>query len=273
MAYKLICLDMDGTLLNDRKEVSDRNKEAIKMAHDKGVKIAISTGRVFTSAKYYAHLLGIKAPIIASNGAYIREKDKNEVVYKAVLSEEECTKILRVLEKYEFSLYFNTFDTIISSKSFPEGYAYLEMNNKLPEDMKLNLHVNPNLEEEFKKNDREILKAICINEDLENLKKAREEVMKLDQLEVVSSLSDNFEIMKKGVSKGNAVKILSQFYGIGREEIICMGDGENDLSMIEYAGLGIAMGNASDYIKDKADYITDFNNKDGVAKAIEKFVL
>ncbi|MFU0825856.1 MAG: hypothetical protein ACFWTK_12930 [Clostridium sp.] len=79
--------------------------------------------------------------------------------------------------------------------------------------------------------------------------------------------------MKKGISKGNAVKILAEFYGLKREEVICIGDGENDLSMIKYAGLGIAMGNAPDYVKKEADYITETNDEDGVAKAIEKFIL
>lgn len=273
MTYKLICLDMDGTLLSDDKEVSDKNKEAIKEAHDRGVKIAICTGRVFASAKYYAHLLGIKAPIIASNGAYIREKDKDEVIYSSTLNAEECKKILDTTKKYDFKVYFNTFDTIISSKPYPKGYTYLEMNNDVPEDMKIRLHVNPNLEEEFIKRNNEILKAICISKDFDSLKRAKDDVMKLNDFEVVSSLGDNFEIMKKGISKGNAVKVLADFYGISRDEIICMGDGENDLSMIEYAGLGIAMGNAPDYVKEKADYVTDSNDKDGVAKAIEKFVL
>src|SRR3712207_9057504 len=87
---------------------------------------------------------------------------------------------------------------------------------------------------------------------------------------VVSSLGDNFEIMNKGVSKGRGVQELAEFYGLTKDEVICIGDGENDLSMIEYAGLGIAMGNAPNFIKEKANYITDTNDNDGVAKAIEK---
>lgn len=273
MTFKLVCLDMDGTLLNSSKEVSNRNKEAIKKAHDMGVKIAISTGRVFTSAKYYAQLLGINAPIIASNGAYIREKDRNKVIYSSTLSIEECKKILGIIKNYDFKVYFNTFNTIISPKPYPKGYTYLEMNEDLSDDMKINLHVNPNLEEEFVNRDGEILKAICISEDYSTLKKAKDEIINLKSFEVVSSLGDNFEVMKKGISKGNAVKILTEFYGFKREEVICIGDGENDLSMIKYAGLGVAMGNAPDYVKKEADYITETNDKDGVAEIIEKFIL
>ncbi|AYF53528.1 Cof-type HAD-IIB family hydrolase [Clostridium botulinum] len=273
MTYKLICLDMDGTLLNNNKKISDRTKKSIKEAHKKGVKIAISTGRIFTSAKYYAHILGISAPIIASNGAYIREKDKNEIIYKSILSKDQCIDIINITKKYDFNFYLNTCDTIISSKPYPKGYTYLEMSSELPEDMKIKLEVNTNLEEEVFKKNGEIIKAICISNDSEILEKARQEILNLKSLEVVSSLGDNFEIMNKGVSKGKGVQKLAEFYGLTSDEVICMGDGENDLSMIEYAGLGIAMGNAPDFIKEKANYITDTNDNDGVAKAIEKFVL
>lgn len=264
---------MDGTLLSDNKELSDRNKKAIKNAHDMGVKIAISTGRVFTSAKYYAHILGIKAPIIASNGAYIREKDREEVVYQSAISVEDCKSLLSILERYNFKFYYNTPNAIISKQPFPKNYTYLEMNQSLPEDMKIELVVNENLIEEFQKRDGEILKCICIGSNKEELHRAKEEISKLKNFEVVSSLSDNFEIMNAGVSKGKAVEILTNFYELKREEVICIGDGENDLSMIRYAGMGIAMGNAPDYVKEAADYTTDTNENHGVAKAIEKFVL
>ncbi len=95
----------------------------------------------------------------------------------------------------------------------------------------------------------------------------------MNEFEVVSSHFDNFEVTGKGVSKGNAVKVLANYYGIDSEQVICIGDSENDLSMIKYAGLGIAMGNADENVKEAAKYITDNNNCDGVAKAIEKFVL
>jgi Cof subfamily protein (haloacid dehalogenase superfamily) len=92
------------------------------------------------------------------------------------------------------------------------------------------------------------------------------------EVSIVSSFSNNIEIMNHGISKGNAVKILAAYYGIKKEEIICFGDAENDISMLEYAGLGIAMGNAEAYVKEKADYVTDTNDNDGVAKAIEKYI-
>jgi len=90
---------------------------------------------------------------------------------------------------------------------------------------------------------------------------------------VVSSSKNNFEVMCKGTSKGRATKILADFYNFTSEEVICMGDNENDISMIEFAGLGVAMGNGEESVKNIANYITDSNDDDGVAKVIEQFVI
>ncbi|MCY6483159.1 Cof-type HAD-IIB family hydrolase [Clostridium aestuarii] len=271
MEYKLICLDMDGTLLNDEKTISIRNKEAIKKAHDKGVKIAICTGRLFISAKYYANLIGIKAPIIASNGSYIREKDRDEVIYQSLLNKEDCQIIWSIIKKYDFLSCFNTYDTIISNKPFSKGDFYYKINDSLPDNMKIKLKVLPEFEGAFSNND--ILKFICLSKDYDNLRKAKEEIKGLNKFEVVSSSINNFEIINKNSSKGKAVEVLAGFYDLKKEEIMCIGDNENDLSMIEYAGMGVAMGNAEEFVKSKANFITDTNNNDGIAKVIEKFIL
>lgn len=278
MAYKLICIDMDGTLLNNKHEVSERNKDAIRKATEKGVKIAITTGRLFTSAKYYADLIGVKAPIISCNGAFIREKDEERVIYESVLTDDQIDRIYDVIKKYDIELaYFNTSDTVISEKIVPEQHGYKVMNQMIGESgEKVLFSEGIDFGESFKKYNKHILKAICIEnneEKLGDLFKAKEELKNYEDFEVVSSFTNNFEVMNRGTSKGNAVKVLADMLNINREEVMCLGDSENDLSMIEYAGLGVAMGNAEEFLKDKAGYVTDTNENDGVAKAIEKFVL
>jgi Cof subfamily protein (haloacid dehalogenase superfamily) len=150
---------------------------------------------------------------------------------------------------------------------------YEKANKDLPKDKQIDIRVVDNWEKTFEEYKNEILKCICIDDDIEKIKRAKEELLKYDDLEVVSSNYNNFEVMCKGVSKGRAVEILAGYYNIKKEEIICIGDNENDLSMIKYAGLGVAMGNGEKYVKDSADYVTSTNNEDGVAKVIEKFIL
>lgn len=273
MKYKLICIDMDGTLLNKTGEISEKNLEAIKMASENGVNVAVTTGRLFTSANYFADLLGVKTPVIASNGAYIREKSSDKVIYKSLLGYDNAIKIVEILKNFNLYPHFNTYDSIFTEKLINSSLFYSKLNETLPEDRRIKIHIVEEWQRVLKENESEILKCIVIDKDIEKIKKAKEEINKIETVEVVSSLKKNFEIMSKGVSKGKAVEMLANYYGINKSEIICMGDNENDLSMIKYAGLGIAMGNAEDFVKESADYITDTNENDGVAKAIEKFVL
>ncbi|MBU5315980.1 Cof-type HAD-IIB family hydrolase [Clostridium bornimense] len=278
MNYKLICIDMDGTLLdNSAKNIPNENLEAIKSATEKGVKVAITTGRLFTSARYFSDLIGVKTPVIASNGAYIREKDSDKVIAEFLLGEENIKAILDVVKEYDIRVFFNTVDTVITDKDILQGNAYMEMNKDLPKEMQVKFLINEDLKSTSLRYKDEILKCICINENnVYNTKEIEELKMKLkeiDSIEVVSSNHNNFEIMNKGVSKGKAVETLAKEYGIPKDEVIAIGDGENDLSMIKYAGLGVAMGNSSDFIKEQADYVTDTNVNAGVGKVIKKFVL
>lgn len=272
MKYKLICVDMDGTLLSSEKKISKRTVDAVKKAHEKGIHIAICTGRLFTSAEYYANLLGIKTPIISANGAYIREKDRDEVIYKSILGKENCKKILTIVKDYGLCPNFHTPDSIMTDKVDSPYSSYMKLGSNARENRNINIKIVENWDEIFEKYEDEITKCITVDSDLSKLKAAKEELLAIDGLEVVSSFATNFEVMLKGVSKGRAVEILAGYYHFNREEVICIGDNENDESMIKYAGLGVAMGNSEDSIKKIADYITDSNDEDGVAKVIEKFI-
>ena len=273
MDYKLICIDMDGTLLNDKKTISERNIKAIRLAHDTGVRIAVCTGRIFTSADSFSNLLGVKSPVIASNGAYIREKDRDEVIYTSSIGVEKCRKLLSVFRQYDIYPHFYTNEMIFTENVAYSSRFYAETNKTLPKDKQIKVVLVKDWDEVFKKYEAEIFKAIGVDSDIEKIRKAKISLRDMNEFEVVSSHFDNFEVTDKGVSKGNAVKILVDYYGINSKQVICIGDSENDLSMINYVGLGIAMGNADENVKEAAKYITDSNNCDGVAKAIEKFVL
>lgn len=272
MAYKLICIDMDGTLLNSQKKISKRNLSAIKKAHEAGVKVAICTGRIFTSANYYGKLIGVQAPIIASNGAYIREKDREEVIYKAVLGDYNCNVILSILKKHNIVPHFFTSDTIFTEELVYFSQHYNEANKKIPLIDQVSIHITNQWSKVFQENQLEIIKAVAADKDLNKVSLAKEEIKKLGDFEVVSSTENNFEVMSKEASKGRGVKILSDFYGISPKEIICIGDNENDISMIKFAGLGVAMGNSDKNVIKEADYVTLSNDEDGVAAVIEKFI-
>lgn len=273
MSIKLICIDMDGTLLKDKKTVSEENLNSIKLAIKKGVKVVITTGRIYDCAKMYSEKIGLDTPIIASNGAFIGYKDK--VIYNNPLKKEDILKFLEVTKKHGLKAYLTANFGIISEEELAEDHVYKILNKTLKDEEKVKLIVSDNIKEEIEKFDGEILKGVCADKNNKvNLIKAREELESLNtNMEIVSSWNDNFEVMRNGSTKGDAVRYLANYFGIDKEEVMCIGDSENDLSMIKYAGIGVAMGNASEDIKSVADYVTDTNVNDGVAKAINKFVL
>ena len=275
---KLICIDMDGTLLNNKHEVSERNKEALRKASELGVNIAITTGRLFSSARYYSDMIGINTAVISSNGAYIKTNHYDEAILESSLSLDLVLEIYNIIKKYGLTITFNSWDTLIRETEVPETHAYYIMNKDLSEDKKVKFLVDTeNFIDTIKNFNGTILKGIVIEEreNKENLWTAKEELIKVlgDKVHVVSSGHNNFEIMSGEVSKGKAVEYYAKSLNIDPSEVMCIGDSENDLSMIKFAGIGVAMGNGLDLIKKEADYITDSNEEDGVGKAIEHFVL
>lgn len=269
---------MDGTLLNSKHEVSERNKEALKKAKELGVNIAIATGRLFCSARYYSDIIGVNTAVIASNGAYIKTNYEDTALLENPMPKDVAIKIYNIVKKYGLSVNFNSWDTLIREYPVPKTHAYYVMNKILPEEKQVKFIINSdnfvNALEAFEGN---ILKGIVIEEkeNKDHLWAAKKELKSIfgDKLHIVSSGNDNFEVMIGSSSKGNAVAHLAKSLNLSPEEVMCIGDSENDLSMINFAGIGVAMGNGLDLLKNAADYITDTNNNDGVAKAIENFVL
>ena len=271
--YKMVVMDMDNTLLNKEKQVSKRNKEALKKAMEKGVHLVVATGRIYVSARFYAKLLEINTPIIASNGAIIKEERTNNVIYKSVLKDQIAIEMVRLCRNYGLFCHLFSYDTVFTEKIINISSRYAEWNESLEGEDKINIKLVDKLEDSIKEERGKILKAVVVDSDEDKLRAIRNEMFYSYGVSVSQSLRNNLEVMNKGVNKGNAIRILCELYGISKEEVIAIGDNENDISMIEYAGMGIAMGNAADYIKEKADYITGHYQEDGVAQAIEKFIL
>lgn len=269
---------MDGTLLDSNHVVSERNKEALRKAKDIGVTIAISTGRLFCSAKYYSELIGIETAVISSNGAYIKISNNHDNIIETPLPAETVLEIYNIVKKHGLSANYNSWDTLIREKKIPETHAYQIMNKDLPEEKRVKFLIDENdLPTTLKNFKGTILKSIVIEEgeNKDNLWAAKKEIKETfgDKLHVVSSGNDNFEVINGSISKGKAVAYLAETLNLKPSEVMCIGDSENDLSMIKYAGIGVAMGNGLNIVKKEADFVTDSNNESGVAKAIEHFVL
>lgn len=271
---KLIAIDLDGTLLNSRKKISEANIHAIQEAQGRGLKVIICTGRIFAGAMTFARELGLSnGPMIGCNGALIKELETGEMLYSQALDMEDCLEVVRSC--HEEDLYFHLYvkDTLFSEKLQMAALSYLERNRDLPEDLRMDIRIVEDVEKILVESGTAPTKFVVISEDTQKLAKVRQKVGRLDNVNIVSSDADNFEVIHRDVSKGRALKYIAELLGISMRETMAIGDNENDISMFEAAGLSVAMGNAIDTIKGMAHHVTDSNDEDGVAKAIRRYAL
>lgn len=271
----MVCVDMDGTLLNKKKRISHKDKIALKKAHDeKGVHIVITTGRLYRDASYYSNLLGVKSSIISGNGAFIKDEEKNQIVSKKNLRKDEFEIILDACEKFKVFANLYTIDSIyIRSKIYAliETLLMIRRHKNFKVNI-LNVKNKNSWNDILEKNKDNIIKGLVLSFNRKKLKILKEYLRKEFNFEATMSSKFTLEINSNKVNKANAVKELGRYYKVKREDIICIGDNENDLSMIEYAGLGVAMGNAKDIVKEKADFVTFDNNNFGVANVVYKYI-
>jgi Cof subfamily protein (haloacid dehalogenase superfamily) len=273
LMYKLVAIDLDGTLLNNEKEISKRNIKAIREACSKGVKIVICSGRVFSGARVYAKQVGVTGPVIACNGAVITRDIGGELMYASYMNKSDCFKVIDICKKYNTYYHIYAGDVMLTERLEGPSLRYYERNKTLLPEDRIKIEVVPDMREKLLNTAEVVLKFIIITQDLDILKNARAEAESLSNVTIMSSNYDNFEIMNKGVNKGDSLKQLAEMLNISSDEVMAIGDNENDLTMLSYAGLGVAMENAESNIKEAADYVTLSNEDDGVALAIEKFVL
>lgn len=269
MRYKIIAIDMDGTLLNSENIVTERTKKAIEMAKSQGVHVVLSTGRMLKSAQSYASSLNLNNHIIACNGAILVD-EKSNPIFKKSIDRDLVKKIVNIAKKRDIYYHFYDETKFYSHVKVDEVFKfYNEGNGKTTIDM----HIFDSIGELVDNEDLNVYKFLFIDEDRAKLNSLREELNSFTGLGTSSSWPNNIEAMVSNVSKGYALKELSQILNIKPQEIMAIGDSENDMSMFEFAGFKVSMGNGEDILKDISDYITDTNNDDGVAKAIERFVL
>lgn len=274
MNYKMICIDMDGTLLNSKKGLSEVNKIALKKAYDDGVHIIICTGRNSRSALYFANEIGIKSAIIANNGGLVIDEE-GKLLFKEALEKKECQKILEVSAKYKTIPNFHALGKIYLNSKFRMFINNVFFNRNVPEKYKIKNVYLKKLDDWnslFDAKTEVFGKCIMLDPSRDKLKRIENELRDADLFELTYSGKFCLEINMRGVSKGKAVKMLGDRLNIKQEEIICIGDNGNDISMLKYAGLGVAMKNGTQEVKDIADYITDTNDNNGVAKVVEKFI-
>lgn len=259
---KLVAIDIDGTLIDDNLEVGVKTKKKIKELIDKDILVTLVTGRTYRSSKQFSHMLGIELPLVVYNGGLIINSQTKEVLYEKKIPLEESKNIIKCAE-----------DKGIYVKAYVDDVLYIEKMDKRTKDFISHhkvewVELGQPLSEGLSAGTNLI---VTISEDI-NMK---ELYRSIDTKESVKTMSTPYsiEFIPESVSKGEGIKFLANKYGITREEILAIGNSLNDLAMIEYAGIGIAMKNSDPMLLNKWNNISEYsNNEDGVYYILDKYI-
>lgn len=264
MEIRAVALDLDGTLLNSEKKISQENINILKELERRGVKIFIVTGRTYISAKKFAELLDLDSAIIAYNGAKVVNYKNDEVLFDQPLNEKIVKEVLKIAraEGFHVNLYQNN-KWYVEKLETPETIHYANHTGLTP------------VQKDFDTFEDYFMTKVTI-QDMENSTRFNEfceKLAKTFESDVYTAKSQEFlfEILDKNVNKGITLKKLLKSYDILPEECVAFGDAFNDLEMLTVVKYGVAMGNSSLKLKERVNYVTDTNDNNGVAKFLRKY--
>lgn len=262
--YRLLVADIDGTLVNAAREITPPVRAAVAAAQSRGTRVCLATGRIWPSAKQFVERLGADSPAILYNGGLVYDFKGDEIWLRRTLGLEQARSVLRILRRHPS----------VQPHLYVDDRVYVPAMNELTEayQEKDSLRAEP-VGDLANWLEKDPMKILIIGE-----RPALEAVV--DDIELlpyevnhVFSETIYLEVLPPGVDKGTALQAVAARLGLQREEIIAVGDNLNDLAMVEYAGIGVAMANAPEALRARADFVAPSNNDHGLQEVIERFVL
>ena len=273
MSIRMIALDLDGTTLTSANTLSDRTREVLERAGEQGVYIVISTGRAYTSLPEEVKSVSAIRYAITSNGAHINEVSTGKAIYNDYLSEKAVKKAAELAQTLDTEI-----EVFINCQAYVDEsyYRYVEQYGCAYRNAQYVLWSRkpvPDVIQLLLDNSDRIENINFCFEGTAKLEDARPAINEIPEATITSSFLNNLEVGGPNTSKKTALIELMKMLGVSRDELMCCGDAPNDIEMLEFAAIGLAVGNAWGGTKDHADYIAPSNDEDGVAEAIERFVL
>lgn len=265
---KLLCIDVDGTLLDSRKELPKENAEAVRYACQKGVAVAIASGRSVSGIEPYLSMLGTGRLGVCLNGGLIL---CGEIIHRTVMEEPQVMRVIDLAERYGSQIFLSAPGFNITNGNLSPKLQELIDNGSLRSDYRYCRDFRE-LRKAAHEHRDEILKIAIKEIDEANFAQMKQELLDLNLFHVAKSDTYFVDINIKGSSKGQGVAVLARHLNIPMEQVMCIGDNENDLEMVQMAGTGVAMGNAVGAVKQAASYVARDNDCCGVAEAIYKFI-
>ncbi len=261
----MITIDLDGTLLRSDGSVSDRTVRTLQAARDKGVVVAIATGRMYQTARPYGDRLNLgDSPLLLFAGGLIETLESKKILFQQAIPRQTAQELVDLARErgWQMQTYIDDvlraarddewirgYEEITHSKACICGDAFYQVQGDCNKLLSRGSH------------DELVARKALIEKAFPG------------RFNVLFSAPTFLEIMPQGVDKGKGIRRLGELYGVGADEIMALGDSQNDLDMLKAAGVPVAMANAAEEVKAAAAYVTASNDDDGVAAAVEKFVL
>ncbi|GED67324.1 stress response protein YhaX [Brevibacillus reuszeri] len=277
MNYKLLALDVDGTILMSNHTLSKVTLQAITELTTRGIYVTLATGRAYPSAKTMAKQFQIRVPLISHDGAYVADPLTDEVLFVKRIPTEVVTRITEILVEYGLDVMLLHESYAVTNRSWKWRDLFPLLNPSTLRQLWKNLYplkimASCRVAEYVREKNVSVPKIFVMGEP-ERLAAARRELAKakFKEIRVTASGDRNLEILPEGISKATGLAVLGEKLDIIPEQMVAVGDNYNDVEMLQFAGMGVAMGNAPDAVKKLARQVTDTNDQHGVAAVIQRF--
>ncbi|HHY60906.1 MAG TPA: HAD family phosphatase [Clostridia bacterium] len=262
MNFKLVALDLDGTLLTEDKEVTPETVAAVRRVRERGCEVTLCTGRMFAATLPYARELGITLPLITYNGGLVMTPESREVLYQRSLPNRYAREIIARAREEGLAINYYHEDRLLVEEITEQHRLYAAW-SRVPLEPVEDLLALPH----------DPLKILLMGDE-EKLNRLAEEFRRQwdGTVYVTKSWPTFLEFMHPEANKGLGLKALLDHLGLDKSQVLAIGDSYNDLEMFQYAGFAVAMGNGEEAVKKAAHYVTKSNRENGVAQVLEKFI-
>lgn len=268
MTYKAVAFDLDGTLLSSNATILESTKQAIQKIREKGIKVFFVTGRHHTAVRPYYAEIDLDTPVICCNGTYLYDFHKDEVLVSNPLPPELASSLIDSAQNEGIHVAVYIRDAMVYEQPNPHFEKFQKWVNSCPENVRPDVH---QVEKYQKLIDQGITiwKVLISDPDLEKMQNFVNK-LPLDQVSPEWSWVDRVDITRVGNTKGNCLKELLKIEKIDPSEVVAFGDNFNDISMLEFAGLGIAMGESKQEVQDRANRTIGSHDEDSIAQELTK---
>ena len=272
---QIIGLDLDGTLLNDQKAICDRNIEVLMRAKEEGAKIVLCSGRAPEGMQRELKILGLKEKgqyAVGLNGAVVYEADTGKVIHQTLMQPEAVRTMVETGRRFRDRM---------NIQLYTSGQVYVERWDETTDYYEKATGSHPKLVDDVLEFVNETIKIVFFHKGefdytLEKITKLKNDCLPSvpQGTQCVISAPYLVEFLDESIDKGIGMDILAHYLNVPQSDVMCVGDQENDMPMLKYAGLSVVMANGAPHVKELAHYVTEIdNNEGGVAEAVEKFVL